>query len=157
MRTTVESGRFDPIQFEMISRLLVFCQFACIAVLLFGGSFELPWWGWLIFSTGLVVFLAAATSLGTNNFTIMPIPRAGNSLSKRGVYSVIRHPMYTAVLICGSAMAFGAPSVWRWSALAICLVVLVLKIRFEEQHLTTVHPEYPKLMKGVARLFPFVW
>lgn len=141
----------------MVSGILVFGQFACIAVLIFGGSWELPWWGWSIFGTGLLVFLAAVTSLGTNNFTIMPVPREGNSLSKRGIYGIIRHPMYTAVLVCGSAMAFGAPSVWRWVALVLCTVVLLLKIRFEEKQLTAVHPEYPTLMKGVARLVPFVW
>ncbi|MBP6312313.1 MAG: isoprenylcysteine carboxylmethyltransferase family protein [Flavobacteriales bacterium] len=140
-----------------IPGLLVFGQFACIAVLLFGGSFELPWWGWVIFCAGLLVFLSAAASLGTTNFTIMPIPRTGSSLSKRGIYTIVRHPMYTAVLICGSAMAFGAPSVWRWAALALCFVVLVLKIRIEEQYLTAIHPDYPVVMKGVSRLFPFIW
>lgn len=141
----------------MYSRFLVLGQFACIAVLLFGGGWQLPWWAWLVFATGLLVFIAAAASLGANNFTILPDPRGGNTLSVRGIYRYLRHPMYTAVLLCGAAVSVGAPSIWRWVALAVCLVVLVLKVRYEEGLLTARHPDYPRRMQGVARLVPGVW
>ncbi len=131
----------------MTSRVLVFGQFASIAVLLFGGGWLLAWWAWLVFATGLGIFIWASASLGGNNFTIMPDPRQGNTLSQRGIYRFVRHPMYTAVLLCGIAVSFGAPS----------LVVLVLKVRYEEGLLTARHPEYPQRMKGVARLLPGVW
>ena len=140
-----------------VPTLLVFAQFACIAVLLFGGSWFLPWWAWSIFGLGLIVFFLAASSLGGNNFTIMPIPRAGNTLSKRGIYGVVRHPMYLAVLLCGVAVAFGSPSILRWIALVVVLLDLILKVGFEERRLIALHPEYPDLMKGVARLLPGVW
>lgn len=65
--------------------------------------------------------------------------------------------MYTAVLLCGVAMAFGAPSLPRWIALGVCFVVLVVKVRYEEGLLTAQHPTYPQDMSGVARLFPGVW
>jgi protein-S-isoprenylcysteine O-methyltransferase Ste14 len=87
----------------------------------------------------------------------MPAPRKGNSLSKRGIYRLVRHPMYLSVLFCGAAVALGAPSTWRWAALVAVVFDLVLKIRHEERHLTALHPEYPQVMKGVARLLPGVW
>ncbi|MBK9420825.1 MAG: isoprenylcysteine carboxylmethyltransferase family protein [Flavobacteriales bacterium] len=142
---------------DTIGALLVFGQFACIAVLLVGGGWNLPWWGWALFALGLLVFLLAASSLGGNNFTVMPAPREGNTLSKRGIYTIVRHPMYLSVLLCGSAMAFGAPSPWRWAALSVALLVLVVKVHHEERRLTEKHPEYPELMRGVARLVPGVW
>ncbi len=137
--------------------LLVFGQFACIAVLLFGGSWLFPWWAWALFALGILVFILAAVSIGGNNFTIMPVPREGNTLNKLGIYRLVRHPMYLAVMLCGAGVTFGAPSVWRWSALAVVLVVLVVKIGYEERRLTAMHPEYPELMCGVARLLPGVW
>ncbi len=140
-----------------MARVLVFGQFGCIAVLLFGGGWHLPFWAWGIFGLGLLVFVWAAFSLGTRNFTIMPVPREGNRISKQGIYTYLRHPMYTAVLLCGVAVLFGAPSIWRWCALSLCVFVLVLKIRFEERALTRLHPTYPDIMGGVARLFPKVW
>jgi protein-S-isoprenylcysteine O-methyltransferase Ste14 len=141
----------------MKPRLLVFGQFGAIAVLLAGGSWLLPWWGWVFFVSGLALFAWAASSLGANNFTIMPLPREGNTLSNQGIYRFLRHPMYTSVLLCGVAVSFGAPSLLRWIALTVCAVVLVLKIRFEEQAITGQHPDYPERMKGVARLVPGIW
>ncbi len=141
----------------MYAKLLVLGQFSAIAVLLFGGGWDLPLWAWMLFALGLTVFAAAAFSLGNNNFTIMPDPRADNTLSQRGVYRWVRHPMYTSVLLCGSAVAFGAPSSWRWMALGLCVVVLVLKVRYEEGKLTERHPEYVQRMAGTYRLVPGIW
>lgn len=141
----------------MRSVTLVSGQFSCIAVLLFGGGWELPWWAWSLFAMGLVVFAWAVVSLGGNNFTVLPDPRRSNTLSQRGIYRWLRHPMYTAVLLCGMAVAFGAPSLARWIALAVCAVVLVTKIRYEEGLLTTRYPDYPQRMRGVARLLPGLW
>ncbi len=141
----------------MRSLLLVFGQFGSIAVLLFGGGWQLPWWAWVLFTSGLLVFALAVVSLGASNFTILPDPRSANTLSQRGIYRFVRHPMYTAVLLCGAAVAFGAPSVWRSVALVLCAVVLVIKVRYEEALLTMRHPDYPERMRGVARLFPWVW
>ena len=139
------------------SFLLVLGQFGSIAVLLFGGGWQLPWWAWAIFALGLLVFAWAVVSLGGNNFTILPDPRASNTLSHRGIYRWLRHPMYTAVLLCGLAVAFGAPSMLRWIALFFCLVVLVIKVYHEEALLIARHPDYPERMKGVARLCPGIW
>jgi protein-S-isoprenylcysteine O-methyltransferase Ste14 len=140
----------------MRSLLLVIAQFTCIGVLAFGGSWQLPWWAWALFGAGVLVLFWAALSLG-RNFTIMPDPRSANTLSVRGIYRLVRHPMYTAVLMCGAAVAMGAPSLVRSAALAACAAVLVLKVRYEEARLTERHPDYPERMKGVARLLPFVW
>lgn len=141
----------------MISRLLVLGQFGSIAVLLFCGSWLLPWWAWLLFAIGLALFTGACVSLGGRNFTILPEPRAGNELSQRGIYRWLRHPMYTAVILCGAAVTFGAPSVWRAMALGVCVVVLVLKIRHEERLLTLRHPDYEQRLGNVPRLLPFLW
>ena len=141
----------------MRSLLLVIGQFGSIAVLLIGGDWHLPWWAWALFLLGLGVFAWAVLSLGSRNFTIMPEPRAGNELAVRGIYRFIRHPMYTAVLLCGAAVSLGAPSAWRWSALAVCAAVLLLKIRHEEGLLMQRHPDYPERMRGVKRLLPLIW
>lgn len=141
----------------MRSLVLVLGQFTSIAVLLFGGRWQLPWWAWVLFALGLLVFAWAVASLGGNNFTILPDPRSTNTLSLRGIYHYVRHPMYTAVLLCGIAVCFGAPSISRWVALTICFIVLLLKIRHEQALLTARHPDYPQRMKGVARLLPGVW
>ncbi len=142
---------------KMLSPALVIAQFTCIAVLLFGGRWALPWWAWALFISGLGVFAWACLSLGGNNFTILPDPREGNTISNAGIYRFLRHPMYTAVLLCGMAVTFGAPSAWRWIAIGVCTVVLLLKIRYEESLLAQRHPDYPQVMRGVPRLCPWIW
>ncbi len=140
-----------------MSRLLVFGQFSMIALLVFGGSWALAWWAWIILALGIAILVWAGLSLGNMNLTVMPDPRDTNQISTQGIYSYLRHPMYTSVLLCGIAVSFGAPSTLRWIALAVCLLVLVLKIKREEHLLTARHPEYPVRMKGVARLCPGIW
>lgn len=141
----------------MKSSLLVLAQFTCIALLVFGGDWLIPWWALLLFVAGVLILLWAAVSLGAPNLTVMPDPRATNTLIVRGVYRFVRHPMYTAVLLCGAALAVGAPSTLRWVALSVCLVVLLLKIKHEEALLSKRYPDYPQRMRGVMRLLPGVW
>lgn len=136
---------------------LVIGQFVGIGALTFGGHWNLPAWAWIIFLLGFLVLVAALLSIGMHNVTVMPDPVPGNTLSQRGIYRVVRHPMYLSVLLCGVAVTAGAPSTVRWITMAGILVVLVLKIRYEEGRLAARHPEYPSVMKGVARLLPGVW
>lgn len=141
----------------MRSVLLVIGQFICIALLLLGGDLRLPWWSWSLFGLGCIIFLLAAASLGRINFTVMPAPRPRSELSVRGIYRHLRHPMYTAVLICGLAVTAGSPTPVRLVALVMCTIVLIVKVLHEERLLTLRHPSYPHSMKGVARLFPGIW
>ncbi len=136
---------------------LVIGQFTCIALILFGGDLDLPILAWCFFGLGLMIFLWAAASLGTANFTVMPDPRAGGAFTQRGIYRFLRHPMYTAVMVCGGAITWGSPTPLRITALAVCGIVLVMKIGYEEKQLSMRYPEYADRMKGVARVLPFIW
>lgn len=139
------------------SRWLVAAQFACIGILLFGGSWRLPVWAWALFGAGLLLFAWAAWALGSVNFTVFPEPTTLNLMRRRGPYRSVRHPMYTAVLLCGLAFAAGAPNVLRAIAWGCCVAVLVTKVKHEEGLLTERYPEYPERMKGTGRLVPFLW
>lgn len=142
---------------SLTGTLLVIGQFVGIGALTFGGHWSLPLWAWLVFLSGFAVLVAAIFSIGLHNVTVMPEPVPGNTLSKRGIYRVVRHPMYLSVLLCGLAVTLGAPTWIRWATMAGLWVVLVMKIRHEEARLTERHPEYPAVMRGVARLVPGVW
>lgn len=141
----------------MRSITLVVGQFSCIAVLLLGGGWALPWWAWLLFAAGWALVGWAAVSLGVGNFTVMPEPSAQNTLIRSGIYRHLRHPMYAAVILCGLGVTLGAPSLARWIALPVVVLVLVVKVRYEERALTSRHAEYPKVMSRVARLVPGIW
>lgn len=138
------------------SLLLVVAQFSSIAVLLVVGPWQLPWWAWLLFTSGIALFLWSAWALG-GNFTVMPEPKAGNRVVHRGPYRWLRHPMYTSVILCALAVTCGGFSAWRAMACVVCIGALVLKVHHEEILLAAQHPGYLPSMAGTWRLLPLIW
>ena len=110
-------------------------QFTALGVLLF-----LPWRtpNPLLLSIGAVVargggFLGLATSRALGDaFTPSPVPIAGSGLRTTGVYSVIRHPMYAAVLLIVIGVLIAAGSIWGWAWGVVIAVFFLLKSRWEE-------------------------
>src|SRR5690349_7283988 len=52
--------------------------------------------GWVVFAAGGIVFLAGFTVLG-RNLSPYTQPRPGGQLVRRGIYTRLRHPLYTGV------------------------------------------------------------
>jgi protein-S-isoprenylcysteine O-methyltransferase Ste14 len=74
-----------------------------------------------------------------------------------GPYRVVRHPIYTGILLAlaGTALALGE---WR-GVLAVALATLgfVLKLRIEEARMRETFLEYERYRRRVAALIPFVF
>lgn len=91
------------------------------------------------------------------NLTIAPTPVAGGHLVDKGIYSIVRHPMYLG----GVLITFGfALMVGSWLALAVAIVSLpffVLKSRHEESLLETRYPTYAEYRRRVrSRIVPWI-
>ncbi len=127
-------------------------QFTLIGVALVLGLTDLSGWGtalgdglryigMLFVSAAVVIAVLAAVGLGSS-LTALPEPRQGGRLRTDGVYGVVRHPMYLAVLtgVLGWAL-LSSPRVLV--ALAVLAVVLDFKRQVEEQWLAEAYPEYP--------------
>jgi protein-S-isoprenylcysteine O-methyltransferase Ste14 len=100
--------------------------------------------------------LAGVIALG-QNLTPYPKPSAKAQLVQRGIYGLVRHPLYTAVL-CG---AIGW-SLFRQSlpALATALVLAVFfdaRARREERWLRNPFPEYASYQQRVRRFLPWIY
>lgn len=141
----------------MLSTLLVGAQFV-----LLGALAALA----LIADWGLASVLAAlaGTALGIwtlranppGNFNVRPQPRAGARLITHGPYRWVRHPMYSAVLLVGSAPALGAPAGWLmagWLAWIALVVVLFAKALVEEDRLARIAPEYSEYQRTTCCVF----
>jgi protein-S-isoprenylcysteine O-methyltransferase Ste14 len=100
--------------------------------------------------------LSGAVSLG-RNLTPFPKPSAGSRLVQTGIYGLMRHPLYTAV-VCGSV---GWSLVWQsWPALLAALALAPLldaKARKEERWLRQQFPEYAGYELRVRRFVPWVY
>ena len=112
---------------------------------------------------GALLLLAAAAcgiagtlALG-HNLTPFPQPSSTNQLVQSGIYGLIRHPLYTAVM-CGSV---GWALVWRsWPALVAALALgpfFNAKARREERWLRQRFPAYARYEERVKRFLPWVY
>ncbi len=97
---------------------------------------------------------AAGFRLGSA-LTPTPVPLPGATLSTDGPYRVVRHPIYSAVLVAaiGFAVAFG--SSWTWLIVVLLGLFFWLKSRWEDALLKEVHgPEWESWMSTTGALVP---
>jgi protein-S-isoprenylcysteine O-methyltransferase Ste14 len=104
---------------------------------------------------GVVLVVLGAVGLGPA-LTASPIPRQGARLVTRGVYGVVRNPIYTGLLVGGLGLvAFGA-SLWHILTWVALLALLAGKARWEERMLRAKHPEFDDYAARVGRFLPGV-
>ena len=102
---------------------------------------------------GAALAVLGAVGLGPA-LTASPIPRQGAGLVTRGVYGVIRNPIYTGLLVGGLGLvAFGA-SLWHILTWVALLALLAGKARWEERMLRAQHPEFDDYAARVGRFLP---
>ena len=137
---------------------LVFLQFALIIVLaIFPDSLDvdptLEYVGIAMIAIGVVTLFAGFRGLG-KSLTANPVPTEDGVLVTKGIYSIVRHPIYLGLLIITLGLVVSS-GVWAqiivWIALA---VLLVYKMRWEEVLLTAKYKGYADYMTKVPGLVP---
>ncbi len=140
-----------------MSSLLVIAQFtmiAWLALLAPGGQWRAP--AMLAMLAGIVLGVAAIGINRPGNFNIRPEPKPGAKLATAGPYRLIRHPMYSAVMLCGAGVVFarpGAPALIAWLVLS---AVLVLKALREERGLLRIDAAYALYVQRTRRFIPWL-
>lgn len=153
---------FSPHSRTATGYLLVLLQFGLLVAL---GVLALPavWQG----QTGPVgwVLLAMSGALGgwtllhnrLGNFNVHPQPKASGVLVTSGPYRLMRHPMYSTVLLAGAALA-SVPSHWlAWWLWGALVATLLAKAMLEEQWLREHHPPYAQYCLRCKRFIPWVF
>ncbi|MBX2991278.1 MAG: isoprenylcysteine carboxylmethyltransferase family protein [Bacteroidetes bacterium] len=140
------------------SYLLVALQLLCIALFAAAGhivarnSFllivEAGAWGLGVWAIGI---------LRLGKFNITPDVPAHAEMTDRGPYRLIRHPMYTSLIVGAGALVADDFS-WLRCSLWICLAaVLVMKLHYEEKLLRNAFSGYEDYAKRTYRLIPFMY
>ncbi len=116
----------------------------------------LGWAGVVICAAGFGFATWARVYLGRNWGLPMTV-RAEPRLVRGGPYRVVRHPIYTGLVIAliGSALADGS----GWFVVMIgALAYFVVCMRVEEADMTALFPdEYPEYAAHTRRLIPHVY
>lgn len=149
---------------NLVGLALVLLQFALMAVIAWraGPSFlalQASALAWGVLAAGIALGGWALSANRPGNFNIRPLPKAGGQLVRSGPYAWIRHPMYTAMLLCGLAGVYGVDIPGRalvGTAFLALLAVLWLKAGLEERWMAAHHPGYAAYQKASSRFIPWL-
>lgn len=113
--------------------------------------------GWSLIALGLGVLYGGIAMLG-RNLTPATEPLPEGKLVTRGVYRMVRHPIYLGVstLLAGYGMLRGG---W-WAGgivFAVALAYFERKARVEERFLVARMPGYEDYLRRVPRILPGGW
>jgi protein-S-isoprenylcysteine O-methyltransferase Ste14 len=114
--------------------------------------------GCLLLACGLWLFHRSHVDLGTN-WSITLELRESHRLVTQGIYSQIRHPMYSALLLYSLGQAAALPNwVAGPSYLAALMLLLSLRIGFEERMMREEFGgDYDAYSARTKRFIPGVW
>ena len=141
----------------LYSKLLVALQFGIIGLMvIFSKGLVNSYVALGIFAIGGAVGILAISCNKIGNFNIQPELKKDCQLITFGIYSYIRHPMYTSVLVMMFGVWFTTP-IFLESGLFLGLVVtLFLKASREEKLWSSHHNGYEKYKKQTKLFIPFI-
>ncbi len=113
--------------------------------------------GILIEAAGIFLGIVAIYAIGVGNFNITPTIKTDGHLVTSGPYSVVRHPMYLAQLVAILPLVFDYFTWIRLGVLMLLIIVLLLKIVYEEKRLVLHFPEYKEYASRTKKLLPYVY
>lgn len=138
------------------SYLFVCGQFALIAaIVLIPGtptSQVQQMLGLVLLCGGLGLCITAIWQLRRYSLTALPTPIKDAKLLNTGLYTTIRHPIYTGLIMTMMGVVSARYSVVRFILLLLLITLLYQKSKFEEQQLiATFGKRYKEYMKTTRR------
>jgi len=140
------------------SIILVIIQLICIALILLTGnlvprSFPLQ----IIFVLALSLGIWALWIINFKNFRLTPNFPKDSRLVAKGPYKIIRHPMYSCLLLTTLMIVIDDFSITRISIWLILLIDLYLKLIYEEKLIIDRTTDYLIYKRDTRkRLIPFI-
>jgi protein-S-isoprenylcysteine O-methyltransferase Ste14 len=112
--------------------------------------------GVLTVALGVAFAIWARRHIGTNWSATITV-KADHTLVRSGPYAIVRHPIYTGMLLglLGTAVTIGQ---WRGIvAVALVVVAFLYKSRVEERQMRAIFPEYEEYQRHTAALIPLLY
>ncbi len=141
----------------MSSKVLVGVQFSMIFLIMMVGTFPAMIFTIIIFAGGLLLGSASIVTMRFDNLRIFPEPKKDIRLVTTGPYRILRHPMYTSVLLITASFIAEVPSLLLFTFWFILLSALIGKVQIEEKLLPQHLPDYTEYQKRTWKLIPFIF
>lgn len=114
------------------------------------------WAGLALMIAGLPLALTALTRLGPA-LTALPYPTDKARLVQTGPYAIVRHPIYSGLILGAFGWGLYLGSWLTLGYAALLFVLFDLKSRREEQWLVERFAEYPEYRTRVRKLIPWLY
>ncbi|MBD3880299.1 isoprenylcysteine carboxylmethyltransferase family protein [Phormidium tenue FACHB-886] len=110
----------------------------------------------LLGAVGAVFVLKGLLDLGSN-LTPLPYPKLDSQLVQSGIYGIVRHPLYSGLILAATAYALRQLSLSHLVGALVWLIFFDLKARREEAWLTEKFADYPTYRQHVKKLLPWLY
>lgn len=109
-----------------------------------------------IANVALVLLLKGLLDLG-QQLTPLPYPKSEGQLVRSGVYSLVRHPLYSGIILLSLSWAIFQLSLSHLMGVIFLFVLLNAKASREEAWLTEKYSDYSDYRNNVKKLIPWLY
>ncbi len=146
------------LKFKFLRYLLVIIQFGIIAWFTFtiniSNASSMMIFGLSISS---IIGLWALISMKLSTITALPDLRQNAELTRKGPYKIIRHPMYTAVILYCMSFLIDDFNLLNAMIFIVLIFDLILKMNIEEHFLKIKFSQYSEYSRNTWRVIPFIY
>ena len=129
-------------------------RFAPPTYQLFTPTAGLQWFGAALLAFAIGIVGKAYFDLG-HSFRVHPRPKDSAVLIRSGIYRRLRHPMYSAALVCCVAIAIRSGAAAQVGVCAANIIFYLLKARYEEGLLRSRYADYADYMRTSWGVVPW--
>jgi protein-S-isoprenylcysteine O-methyltransferase Ste14 len=112
--------------------------------------------GWVLAGIGIVLLVWSAVNLG-RSLTPFPRPLPDGELVTSGAYRLVRHPIYSAVIIGTLGLSLATENWLRLALTGVLFLFFDMKARREERWLQEQYPGYEAYKAHVKRFIPWIY
>jgi protein-S-isoprenylcysteine O-methyltransferase Ste14 len=106
--------------------------------------------------SALILIVKGLIDLG-KNLTPLPYPIDNGELVQTGIYRIVRHPLYSGLILAAFGWTLWQMSLSHLIATAILLIFFDIKANREETWLTQKYPDYLEYRQRVKKIIPGIY
>lgn len=103
--------------------------------------------------TGIAIIVISILNLN-KNLSPFPSPKENSELITIGLFSRIRHPIYSGILLLAFSFALYQNSGFKILISFFLLILFYFKTSYEERQLSLKFPEYKNYKRTAGKFFP---
>ncbi|MFY8024833.1 MAG: methyltransferase family protein [Sediminibacterium sp.] len=141
-----------------LAYLLVVIQFSAIGWLIKSAyPFNLNLIAFVVCAIGIILGSWSLWVMRVSKIRILPMPHIEAELVTNGPYRLLRHPMYTAVLLFTAGLSIAYFYWYKVAIWLILLIILLFKLHWEEKMLMQQFANYQHYRSKSYKLIPLLY